>query len=313
MKPKRTDAEMTDSEFHYRYRTGAPPRWRSLFYRFGFRQIFPRILLPEYGGCRLPARHARAYYLGAGAGDWQRMASWLDETYVSGAEQMRSDFTIRHRRLRKIHIVVIAQPPGLAKVARKLGLQAVYNIPDDMEAQYFWYEPAVLITQVPSYHSFQGNCVHFLCIALCHQYFGATWPHTWAIHGYASFLTLRLMYPAYSFHPETLAHLERVARTHKLLRLCDLFAVDHPLEEHGGEKGYNELAHYVIHYLHSKRHEVPQAWEVVRAHMAREITSASEVVRRLEEAFKVPIDEIERRFFDWCAHMRSLMGDVTGE
>lgn len=298
---------MNQPQARYRYGTPPMPFWRRVPYRFGIRASFGWVLVPEYGGRRLCTRFSRAHYIGRAAHDWHKLASILDDVHRTLDGRVNSDFRLHRTQPRKIDIGIIGEPPGLAQIARRLGLDQHYAFYDDQRSCYFWYERTILLTGRPESAQFRLDLCYALCMALFDGWFGISRQHAWVRYGYSVCVASILTRPDATIVRDTqrLAHLVKVADEGKLLTLRDLISGDDPLGNNYAERGSNEQCTYFIHYLRSLAEQMPQAWDVVPAYISYEIACASEMVERLETAFGCSMEAIDARFLAWCKNKRS--------
>lgn len=294
-------AGISDYEYHYRYGADKMAPWRRVLGRTAFELFFQGLAIREYGGHVLPTSCSRGYYVGRELYDWVGLASFLDKPYRALGDQMRSDFGISRSRLHKIFVVIISDAVGVAELARRLELQRRYDVRDGQTYSYFWHDRAVFASGLSDTSTFEQGFHRALIWALCHQYLGATWPSTWAIDGYAPYLASRVFWPPGAVDRNSLFHLIQAVRAEKARPLRELVALTQLVpEDRLSERAYNEQAYYFVNYLHAQAEEIPGAWDVVRAHISREIWSGEAAVARLEKAFRISIDAVERAFLEWC-------------
>lgn len=298
--------QSSQRKFDPGHQSGAPSWWRRPIYRFGFHFGLQTVLPWEYGGCRLPTRYSRAFYVGRARHDWQQLAHLLDDLHYRTCDTIMDDFASPSRPRRRVYIVVIGEPPGLYAVARRVELHATYKLDADRKGMYFWWPGAVFLSGVPASPQFRVDAAFYLCFALLHDYYRATWPYHWAACGYAGYVTARVLSSRSTIHLETLRHLLEAAERGEALSLGELLQIGYPPEDSYGPRAYNEMAYYLVHYLHFCARQYPDAWNVVGAALAGRKPEQTRTVRELEHSFGESIEVIEKGYFDWCREQLQL-------
>jgi hypothetical protein len=256
-------------------------------------------VMPILGGMRVPARCSRAYYVGYGglpAGEW---AARLDQCCIGVQRRISLDFDLGHSTWRRPIIVMVARPPGVMYVVRRLGLAQFYNIDSPQETLYLWRERAVLLTIPNRDMELQSNLIFALCQAYLHQALGASWPYLWPVLGYAWLTVVRELRPDRVVERSSLAPLVGAMRNGSALSLAKLCS-DEYAETWMGEHLYNEHVYYFVSYLHALRDKFPQGWTTLREHMVFTVRQGAPLLARFETALAAPAQTIERWFAEWC-------------